>query len=531
MKKIISDIKVGVETPDSDSSAIAMAKEELLKAGFDDAPEEELYIYKKSIDARHKNKLRYVYSVAFDLDGGMPDVLPPNITVCDDEEFPDFNIRRTARVYRPVIIGFGPCGMFAAYILSLYGYNPIIFERGDNAAERSKKVESLFLRAEMNEESNICFGEGGAGLFSDGKLVTRIKDKKVAYIIKTFVKFGAPPEILYNAKPHLGTDNLMRIVENMRNEIIKNGGEVRFNSKLTDIDFSNSSYLKIRINNNEEYLTDSLFLATGHSAEDIYSLLMKKSISMIPKGYSMGFRVEHKREYIDEIIYGKENLKYNLPPAEYFLSHRENDRGVYTFCMCPGGVVVNSSSSKGRLVTNGMSYYKRNGVNSNAAILVSFSPKDFGGSVESMLDLRKDIEAKSYALGGGDFTAPVQTIGSFFRINGNRLKSVLPSYTGKTKECDLNNLFPNFIDELLHVAIKKFDAKIKGFYTADAILTAAETRTSAPVRILRDDDTYTSPDSKFLYPAGEGAGYAGGITSSAVDGINAAIKYIENGFF
>lgn len=529
MKKIIiGDIKTGVETADSDSAAIETAKAELLKAGFGCVSENKLYIYKKSIDARHKNNLQYVYSVAFELgDGDMINVLPSNMTSYEDEEFPDFNIRRTSRAYRPVIIGFGPCGIFAAYILSLYGYDPIVFERGDNAAERTKKVDALFLRSVLDEESNVCFGEGGAGLFSDGKLVTRIKDRKVAYIIKTFVKFGAPREILYNAKPHLGTDNLTLIVENMRREIIKNGGEVRFNSKLTDIDFNNGKHLKLKINNNEEHLTDALFLATGHSAEDIYSLLMRKKISMIPKGYSIGVRIEHKREYIDEIIYGKENLKYNLPPAEYFLSHRENDRGVYTFCMCPGGVVVNSSSSSGRLVTNGMSYYKRDGINSNAAVLVSFSPEDFGGNIKAMLDLRKDVESKTYALGGGDFTAPVQTVGSFFGDGGSRIKSVLPSYTGKTKECDLNNLFPRFIDDLLHAGIKKFDAKIKGYYSSDAILTAAETRTSAPVRILRDSDTYTSPDSEFLYPAGEGAGYAGGITSSAADGINAAIKYIE----
>ena len=515
---IIENIRLDIDCTDSD--AIEEAKKRLNKP-----PESSGKIYKKSIDTRHKNNIKFVYSVIFDEHSG----ILPGYLYAINSNTADY---ASAQKYQPVIIGFGPAGMFCALVLAENGYNPVVFEMGADIDTRIKKVDMLFKNYILDEKTNVCFGEGGAGTFSDGKLMTRINDKYCGFVLNKFVEFGASDEILYQAKPHIGTDKIRIITKKIREEIIKNGGKVYFNSEITDIKYINKNFdfVEIVVNNTEKIKTSGLFLAAGHNAFNLYDLLIKKDFSIVPKPYSVGFRIEHKQKYIDEIIYGNFAGHKNLPPAEYVLSHKKPDtRGVYSFCMCPGGIVVNSSSENNKIVTNGMSYSDRAGENANAAIAVSIYPEDYGNNLSGAFGFRKKLEEFAFKINNKDFTAPVQTLGDYINNKTGSLNKsqVTPSYTGKIIEYDLNKIFPDFINQTIKSGITQFDKTLKGYFDENAILTAPETRTSSAVRILRDNLTLVSVDCEYLYPCGEGSGYAGGITSSAVDGIKCAVKYME----
>jgi len=512
---IVENIRLDIDCTDDDAIKEAARR-------LDKTPESPGRIYKKSIDARHKNNIKFVYSVIFE----KKDIFGEKQ---NDIEIIKMKPGERTQKSRPVVVGFGPAGMFCALVLAENGYNPIVFEMGADIDERIKKVDELFKNGILDEKTNICFGEGGAGTFSDGKLVTRINDRYCGYVLNKLVESGASDDILYQAKPHIGTDKIRIITKKIREEIIKYGGEIYFNSEVTDINI-NFDQIEILINNNGKLKTTGLFLAAGHSAFGLYDILLKKGLSIAPKAYSVGFRIEHKQNYMDEMIYGNCAGHKNLPPAEYVLSYKKpNTRGVYTFCMCPGGMVVNSTSEKGGIVTNGMSYSGRTGENANAAVAVSILPEDYGNNISGAFAFRKKLEESAFKIKNQDFTAPVQTLGDYFRNKtGSLHKSRIdPSYTGKIIEYDLNKLFPEFINQTIKMGMNQFDKILKGYYYENAILTAPETRTSSAVRILRDNFTLASVNCENIYPCGEGSGYAGGITSSAVDGIKCAVKYME----
>ena len=504
---IIENIILDIDCEDGD--AVAEAERRLNKLGK--SAESPSRIYKKAIDARHKNNIKFVYSVIFG-DAGKREI----------------NIARVSEIkqeYRPVIIGFGPAGMFCALVLAEHGYKPVIFEMGDDIDRRVVKIERLFKHGIIDARTNVCFGEGGAGTFSDGKLMTRINDPLCGFVLDSFVKFGADERILYQAKPHIGTDKIRLIVKNIREQIIKLGGEINFNSELTDI---KPEANEVIINNADKYKTGGLFLAAGHSSFRLYDLLASKGFAVEPKAYSVGVRIEHKQSYIDELAYGRYAGHKNLPPAEYQLSHKKDTRGVYSFFMCPGGTVVNSASEDGGLVTNGMSCSSRDGLNANAAVAVSVLPEDYGASVTDAFDFRRRIEESAFNI-KNSFTAPVQTLGDYINNRtGNLSKSsIKPTFTGEIIEYDLNSLFPEFINESLKEGLKNFDNKMRGYFLEDAVLTAPETRTSSAVRVIRDKISLEAFGFAGIYVCGEGSGYAGGITSSAVDGIKCAVKYME----
>lgn len=421
-------------------------------------------------------------------------------------------------------------GLFCALELIKYGLKPIILERGKKVEDRIKDINLYFKTGKLNEESNVQFGEGGAGTFSDGKLNTSTHSKYIKQVLETFVKFCAPEEILYLNKPHIGTDNLVNIVKNIREYIISKGGDVLFNSKLTNFEVENGKIIKAIYNEKEIIDTDCIVLAVGHSARDIFELLKQKNIAMEKKNFSVGVRIEHLQSMINESQYGVKT-KLKLPPADYKLVyHSSNGRSCYSFCMCPGGYVIASSSEKGAVVTNGMSSFARKGDNANSALLVNVVPEDFrDDDVLSGVNFQKELEQKAYILGGKNGNAPVQTLGNFLgKTQKNEIGIVKPTYNPGVNYTDLNELFPDFILSTLKEAIVYFGSKIKGFDNNDAILTAVETRSSSPVKVLRDKDSFMSISAGGLYLAGEGPGYAGGIMSAAVDGIKVAHSIILN---
>lgn len=505
---IVENICLGIDCADGD--AIEQAKQKIGRT-----PEVPGRIYKKSIDARHKNNIKFVYSVIFEKD--------------KEEAGPiKANFGTDPQKTRPAVIGCGPAGMFCALVLAENGYNPAVFEMGGDMDTRIKKVDTLFSEGILDEKTNVCFGEGGSGTFSDGKLTTKINDKYCKFVLDKFARLGAPEDILYQAKPHIGTDKIRAVTKKIRGEIQKNG-DIYFNAELTDIE-KNADHVKFTVNGGETFKTSGLFLAAGQNSFDLYELLLKKGFSIVPKPYSVGVRIEHKQSYIDELVYGRLAGHKNLPPGEYALSHKKPDtRGVYTFCMCPGGVVVNSSAQRGAIVTNGMSYRARSDENANAAIAASVFSEDYGGDIRGALGFRKTIEKSAFEIKNEGFAAPVQVLGDYMENKTGSLQKsrVIPSYTGKITEYDLNKLFPEFINQTIKQGITQFDRALKGYYCKEAILTAPETRTSSAVRILRDGYDLCSAGCEYIYPCGEGAGYAGGIMSSAVDGIKCAVKYME----
>ncbi len=491
-------------------------------------------IHKESIDARKKPDLFFVYEIDVQVKEE-ESILRKNksndILKTPKEDYLFHPTGTLPLLNRPVIVGAGPAGLFATYMLASEGYNPLLIERGKCVEERKKDVETFWETGILNPDSNVQFGEGGAGTFSDGKLNTLVKDQenRGRKVFEIFVKHGAPKEILYKNKPHIGTDILFSVIQNMRKEIIKMGGEIRYNTCLTDLNIENNKIVSIKVNENEVIKTNVLVLAIGHSSRDTFELLYYKNMKMEPKPFAIGVRMSHPQKMIDKSQYGVEEHPI-LGASSYKLTHHAtNGRGVYTFCMCPGGYVVNSSSEKGYLAINGMSNYARDSKVANAAILVTISPKDFGNSALDGIFYQRELEKKAYELGCGKI--PIQRLEDFKanRISKHFNSSFL-SFKGKYKGANLNFLFDTCITEALKEGISSFGKKIKGFDDKDAILSGVESRTSSPVRILRND--FGESNIEGVYPCGEGAGYAGGITSASMDGIKIyewiAKKYKKN---
>lgn len=519
MRIVINNITVPIEHRIQDVlfAAQKIARQHCVSA-------ENFSIYRRSIDARRKSNIHYVYSVAAEIkDESFSG--RDNIAVLRDGG--DVVIERHSLDSRPVVVGMGPCGLFAAYVLTLSGNPPLIIERGAEVEERTKQVESFWNGGKLKPNSNVQFGEGGAGTFSDGKLNTRKGDPRQRFILETFVKFGAPSDILYKAKPHIGTDKLKTVLKNMRAFLLENGCGIRFNTCLTDIKIQNKAVCEIELNNCETMACSILFLGIGHSSRDTFEMLSSSGIQLEQKPFAAGVRIEHSQEFIGRAQYGDEYV--NLPPADYKLVYNGKDRSCYSFCMCPGGVVVNASSEENRLVVNGMSEYARSGSNANSALVVSVRPEDFkSDSPLGGVEFQRKYEELAFKLGGSDYSAPIQLAADFLKNRkSDSLGCVSPSYTGKTKLCNLRLCLPEFISHSLCDGLMNFENKMHGFASGDAILTGVEMRTSSPVRIPRDDN-YECKDAAGLYPIGEGAGYAGGIVSAALDGLKAALFVTQN---
>lgn len=516
----ISDIKIKLK-----EDIIELKKEIIKKLNITEESLISYRIFKESIDARKKNDICFVYTVDVEVKDEqkvLKKLKHKNITVAPDIEYHYVTKGNKNINKRPVIVGTGPAGLFAGLILAQMGYRPILLERGKAVEERAIDVHKFWDTGKLNFESNVQFGEGGAGTFSDGKLNTLIKDPRSRKILEEFVAAGAPEDILYKNKPHIGTDILRNVVVNIRNNIISLGGEVFFQSKVTDIIIEDEKLKGIIINDSEGLDTDILILAVGHSARDTFQMLYDREVFMIQKAFSIGVRIEHPQELINKSQYG--DIEENkLGAADYKLSgHFDNGRSAYTFCMCPGGEVVAAASEENRLVTNGMSYHAREQENANSALLVGITPEDFHSNHPlAGIEFQRKWEELAFEAGGGQYRAPAQLVGDFLEgIPSTKLGSVKPSYTPGVKLTDLRKCLPDYVIETIKYALPEFDKKLKGFLHPDAIMTGVETRSSSPVRIQRDDN-YES-NIKGIYPVGEGAGYAGGIISAAVDGIRIA---------
>ncbi|MDF2908325.1 MAG: dependent oxidoreductase [Herbinix sp.] len=482
-------------------------------------------IIKKSIDAR-KNEIKYIYTIdaTLSLDPKEKESViisrshNENVTLAKVEQYHFVPSGEEKLSHRPIVVGTGPAGLFTAYLLAKNGYQPLVLERGYEVRKRVEAVEHFWRTNELNPDCNVQFGEGGAGTFSDGKLNTLVKDANNRYrlVMETLVSFGAPSDILYLNKPHIGTDQLRYVVENMRKEIIRHGGEVRFGSTLTDLIIEQGSLRAIEVNQKEIIPCELLVTAIGHSARDTFTMFNNRGLELTAKAFAVGLRIEHKQEMISRSQYGSEFI--HLPAADYKLTHQTSKgRGVYSFCMCPGGFVVNASSEPGCVAVNGMSNYNRDEVNANSAIVVTIQPEDFGsGDPLSGIEFQRKLEKAAYQAGKGQ--VPVQLFGDLLRDRDSvTIGNVTPNIKGEYHLTNLNHCLPIDIMDSVKEGILAFDHKIKGFANEEAVLSGVESRTSSPVRIQRDDRF--EANIKGIYPCGEGAGYAGGITSAAIDGI------------
>ena len=478
-----------------------------------------LRIVRRSVDARKKPDIRYIYTIDVAVEGNENKILRQS--GCKRASIAPVSYYKPPKAMsepekRPVVIGFGPAGMFAALILAMAGQKPLILERGEDAASRHEKVEAFWKTGVLDPKSNVQFGEGGAGTFSDGKLNTGVNNPRIGWILEQFVKAGAREDILYDAKPHVGTDVLLEVVQNLRKRIIALGGEVRFGAQVTGLRRSGDILTGVEVDGSEIIPCDAAVLAIGHSARDTFEMLHGQGVPMEPKPFAMGVRIEHRQTDIDLAQYGKTDPV--LPPADYKLVEHLEEGTVYTFCMCPGGYVVAAASEEGRVVTNGMSYADRDGENANAALLVTVNPAIFPyeGSLGGMY-WQRELEEKAYNL-TGSYRAPAQRVGDFLEGRPSAGPgTVAPTYRPGVAWCDLRQVLPQRISDCLRQALPRLDGRLKGFSGPDAVMTAPETRSSSPVRILRDESRQ-SP-LRGLYPCGEGAGYAGGIMSAAIDGI------------
>ena len=488
-------------------------------------------ITKRAIDSRKKRQMIYfVYSVTIELDDEekilKSSTVKGNIKHHRIEikepyiyELPKVSTKKFKA--RPIIVGTGPAGMFSALLLAKAGLKPLVIERGGDVDSRIKTVETFMNTGKLNSHSNIQFGEGGAGTFSDGKLNTLITNPRIKYIFDEFVKAGAPDTILWDAKPHIGTDKIRDVAKNIRKQIIDLGGEVRFDTLLTDINIKDNKLVSIILDDKEEIKTNTLILAIGYSARDTYEMLFNRKIDIEQKPFSIGVRIEHSTEMINKAQYDKFYNNKKIGSAKYKLvSHSDDNRSVYTFCMCPGGYVMPSTTEEGYVVTNGMSEYAQDGKNSNSALLVNVNERDFESDHPlAGVEFQKKWEKKAFELGGNNFYAPVQLVGDFLDgVKSTKLNSIKPTYKPGVTPTSLDGCLPNFVINSLREALPKLDQKIHGFAHPDAVLTAIETRSSSPLRITRDKETMQS-NIAGIFPAGEGAGYAGGIVSSAVDGL------------
>lgn len=517
----LTNVKVPVDDRTATETIIAA------KLGIKAADITEYRILRKSLDARKKGSVCYVYSFAVCVKGesGILKKNLKNVSPYDDKVY-TFPYQNLSSDTRPVVVGTGPAGLFCALMLARSGLKPVVYDRGESVDNRTHTVEKFRNTGELNINSNVQFGEGGAGTFSDGKLTCGVNDVRTPFVLKEFVMAGAPEEILYSSKPHVGTDYLKPVVKNIRKEIEALGGEVNFNSCLTDFEIDDGRLRAVEIT---DVLTGDkhtrkcscMIAALGHSSRDTYELFMQKGIEMMKKPFSVGVRIEHKRKYINLLQYKDKHLAETLPAADYKLSCHPGGRGVYTFCMCPGGEVVCGSSEVGGVVTNGMSYYARDMENSNSALLVSVYPEDTGEEILSGMYLQRDMESKAFEAGGGGYIAPCQRVGDFLAKRATSSPGdVKPSYLPGVRYTNLWEVLPEFVAESLRLALVELNDKMRGFCLDDALLTGVETRSSAPVRIVRDE--YMCSSVKGIYPIGEGAGYAGGIMSAAMDGIKCA---------
>lgn len=539
----LSEIKLPLDHSEADLS-LAVAE----RLGLVEQDLLGLTVFKRSYDARKKHNILLIYQVDVVLSEANEKALlerfssQPTVRIAPDTRYqfvaeaqPDFPLNDQQR---PIIIGFGPCGLLAALLLAQMGLKPIVLERGAEVRQRTKDTWDLWRKGKLNTESNVQFGEGGAGTFSDGKLYSQVKDKRHLgrKVLEEFVKAGAPEEILILSKPHIGTFKLVKMVETMRDEILRLGGEIRFDVKVETLHREAASadgekggtedgqVTAVTLSNGETLHSRHVVLAVGHSARDSFEMLQAQGVYIEAKPFSIGFRIEHPQSVIDKARFGEQAGHPILGAADYKLVHHcANGRSVYSFCMCPGGTVVAATSEEGRVVTNGMSQYSRNERNANAAIVVGITPEqDYPGDVLAGIDLQRDLESLAYQLGGENYCAPAQLVGDFLQNKASTaLGSVEPSYQPGVSLGDLSKALPDFAVAAIREAIPAFDKKIKGFAMADALLTGVETRTSSPICIRRGKD-FQSINTAGLYPAGEGAGYAGGILSAAIDGIKVA---------
>ena len=487
-------------------------------------------IFRQGHDARKRDTIFMVYTVDVEVKNEA-DILAslvddPRISVTPNTQYQLVTHSKGIEKTRPIVIGAGPCGLLATLILAQMGFNPIMLERGKSVRERTKDTFALWRKRVFNAESNVQFGEGGAGTFSDGKLYTQIKDPNHygRKVLEEFVKAGAPPEILHLSKPHIGTFRLVSMVEDMRATIESLGGEIRFEQRVDDILIEKGQVQGVRLTSGEIIDSSHVVLAIGHSARDTFSMLQKNGVYMEAKPFSMGFRIEHPQSMIDQCRFGQSAGHKLLGAADYKLVHHcKNGRSVYSFCMCPGGTVVAATSEEGHVVTNGMSQYSRNERNANSAIVVGISPEvDYPQHVLAGVDLQRHWERQAFLLGGEDYAAPAQLVGDFLADRPSTAFGIVqPSYTPSVKLGSLRSALPDYAIDAITEALPAFDKNIKGFAMHDALLTGVETRTSSPIRIKRNEK-FQSLNTVGLYPAGEGAGYAGGILSAAIDGIKVA---------
>src|SRR5690554_7563647 len=504
----------------------------LERLGIGDADLVDFTVFKRSYDARKKNtEIKFVYII--DLSARNEDAIlarfekDQHVRQAPDTAYYPVAQAPSDLTERPIVIGLGPCGLFAALILAQMGFRPIVLERGPDVRRRTKDTWALWRNKALSPESNVQFGEGGAGLFSDGKLYSQIKDPKFygRKVMHEFIRAGAPEEILYVSKPHIGTFRLTGVVAKMREEIIRLGGEIRFESKVSDLLIQNGRVEGVELASGERLNSRYVIMALGHSARDTFRMLQQKDVFLEAKPFAIGFRIEHPQSLIDNARLGKYAGHPELGAADYKLVyHAKNGRAVYSFCMCPGGTVVAATSEPGRVVTNGMSQYSRNERNANAGIVVGITPEqDFPGGPLAGVEFQEQLESKAYELGGRDYCAPGQLVGDFIRgTPSTEFGEVEPSYKPGVKLGDLHPSLPPYVIEAIREALPEFGKQIRGFDRDDAVLTGIETRTSSPVRIKRDHDSLQSINTPGLYPAGEGAGYAGGILSAGVDGIKIA---------
>ncbi|MDO8369828.1 MAG: NAD(P)/FAD-dependent oxidoreductase [Candidatus Nitrotoga sp.] len=531
----LTEVKLPLNHPDDD------LKTALLKRLGINADELIGYaIFRRSYDARKPSAIVFTYTLDVEVKNEAALLQrwqgDKHISLTPDTSYHFVTHAPAKLASRPIVIGTGPCGIFAALILAQMGFCPIVLERGKAVRERTKDTFGLWRQGILNPESNVQFGEGGAGTFSDGKLHSQIKDPKHygRKVLAEFVKAGAPEEILYVSKPHIGTFRLVGMVEEMRASIEALGGEIRFQSKVEDIVIDNGQVRGVVLGSGELIASDHVVLAVGHSARDTFHMLYQRGVYMEAKAFSIGFRIEHPQPLIDRCRFGKNAGNPLLGAADYKLVHHcDNGRSVYSFCMCPGGTVVAAASEEGRVVTNGMSQYSRNERNANSGIVVGITPADYPGNPLAGIELQRYWEARAFELGGSNYHAPAQKVGDFLASRpSTTLGSVVPSYAPGVHLCDLSTSLPDYAIAAIREAIPAFDKQLKGFAMFDAVLTGVETRTSSPVRIKRRED-FQSLNTSGLYPAGEGAGYAGGILSAAVDGIqvaeSVALSMIQHG--
>ena len=542
----INELKLPLHHSDADFTTAVLARLEI-------APEAllETRIFKRSYDARKKSNILLIYQLDVTLTGAAEQQVLAALESAPSKRgvrlSPDTNYKLPVKVdtnfpsteqQRPVVIGFGPCGILAALSLAQMGLKPIVLERGKDVRQRTKDTWGLWRKRKLNPESNVQFGEGGAGTFSDGKLYSQVKDQRFLgrKVLTEFVKAGAPEEIMYVSKPHIGTFKLVKMVETMRAEIIRLGGEIRFGQKVDRLnrekidgtDQHGITYTGqvtgVTLDSGDVINSRHVILAIGHSARQTFKMLLDEGVYIEPKPFSIGFRIEHPQSMIDQVRFGEEAGNPMLGAADYKLVHHcKNGRSVYSFCMCPGGTVVAATSEPGRVVTNGMSQYSRNERNANAAIVVGIEPeKDYPGHPLAGIDLQQSLETLAYELGGENYNAPAQLVGDFLKGKASStLKSVTPSYKPGVTLSDLSKALPKFAVDAIREAIPAFDRQIKGYSMDDAVLTGIETRTSSPISIKRDR-SLQNMSTRGLYPAGEGAGYAGGILSAGIDGIKVA---------